>query len=280
MIEETDSEKPEEIIDEIVEELDARHNALADETVRIGHLRDSFRDVRPVWKQLGRIGRNNPDTEPIYISAVNSLTAFREQLRITYNPFNESIDQIITSVGSAGSVLFGTKSTQSFYPEILRIPTKPINLVTSLDQRKAYADRFTRFDPELGKTYEGIWETLYGTRADPQRAALYLMRQAYDHLFDKLSPDNEVRASPNWSEKPKERQDKITREERIFFAANKHIHNDTRRKTLLESANHMLQVYRGLNRAHKRGELDQNKARSALEEMRKILEDWADAIDI
>jgi len=120
---------------------------------------------------------------------------------------------------------------------------------------------------------------LYGTRSDPERVALYEMRQTYDHFFACLAPDEEVRKSKYYHEKSGNDKGKVFREERILYAANKHIKDSEKAKTLIASADHMLEVYNSLNRAHNRGELNKVKAFRSLEEMRTILEDWIDAIE-
>ncbi len=68
-----------------------------------------------------------------------------------------------------------------------------------------YAERFSVFDNALGKTYKEIDETLYGTISDPERATMFVVRQLYDHFFQVLAPDEEVRASKYWRNKKPEK---------------------------------------------------------------------------
>jgi hypothetical protein len=42
----------------------------------------------------------------------------------------------------------------------------------------------------------------------------------------------------------------------------------------------MVDVYEALNKAHARGTLDAEKSRSALKEMRVIIETWMEAVEI
>lgn len=149
------------------------------------------------------------------------------------------------------------------------------------DRHKAYAQRLALVDPALGKTYQGIWEALYGTDADPERAATYLMRQAFDHFFSKFAPDDAVRNSPSRQKNVEGKKDnQVTRSERLEFTAVTHIGDPVKAEALMVSIKHMVAVYSSLNRAHDRGELDRGKARQVLNEMRSILEDWIDAIKI
>ncbi len=252
---------------------------VVDTATRIGQYRNSLEAVRPIWEQLGSLASYDPDAKQIYTTGVSSLAAYRDQLQSTEKSFKSSIDEIQGMFSPIASIVSTSGSTASFFlPEVSDTTLKPLYIVTPVDQYEAYVERFTRFDPDLGKTYKEIWEALYGTRADPERASLYLMRQAFDHFFDKLAPDDEaIRRSPYWE---RNSENQVTRKDRIKFAANKRITDPAKAKTLIASAEHMVEVYTGLNIAHKRGELDKNKARSALEEMRSILQDWADAIGI
>ncbi len=275
------SEKPEKIIDDIVTRLDDMHRSLVDGATYVGYARDAFRTIRPMWVSLGNSGITDPVGASIYASAVNFLSAFRDEVRAQQSSVIVLSGLLQQTSGSVVSFINASGATASFIPNVSVIPFSE-NYVPfpSPDLHKSYAERFSRFDQALGKTYQEIWEALYGTRADPERGALYLVRQAFDHLFDKLAPDDEVRRSSYWTQKERGKENQVWREERIRFAAAKHIKDQGRSNTLIASAKHMTDVYEGLNRAHERGGLNQMKARQALAEMRSILEEWADAIGI
>jgi len=89
-----------------------------------------------------------------------------------------------------------------------------------------------------------------------------------------------VRASPYWHEKDDEDPNHVTRRERMKFAAYTRIRDQSKAQTLAASAKHILDVYKALNKAHQRGSLDPAKAREALREMRTIIEDWVEALDL
>jgi hypothetical protein len=185
------------------------------------------------------------------------------------------------TAGSVVSFIHASGATASFIPNVSVIPFSQNYVpLPSPDRHQAYVERFFRFDHALGKTYQKIWETLYGTRADPGRGALYLIRQAFDHLFDKLAPDDEVRKSSYWTQKEHGKENQVWRDERVRFAAAKNVKDQNRANTLIASAKHMTGVYQCLNSAHKRGEMNQMESHQALAEMQSILEEWADAIEI
>lgn len=274
-----DSENPEEIADEIISRLDRMHDALVDSSTHVGYTRDAFRAVRPVLVRLGNTVTTDPDVSAVYASNTDFLRAFRDEIRSHENQVMPLHGLFSGASGSAYAFYSATGTTASIVQASAFAPDEPL-VLNSPHQHDEYARRFSQFDHALGRTYKEIWEVLYGTRADPERAALYLIRQAFDHLFAKLSPDSEVRKSPYWTKKTVGEQDRVTREERIQYAAAKHIKDGARAKTLLSSSRHMLNVYDVLNKAHKRGKLDPTNARRALAEMQAFLEDWANAVGI
>lgn len=274
-------EKPERIIDDIVANLDEVHSVLVQGTQHVGYARDTFRAQRQVWAEIANSSADNPEVADIYISGVQYLVAIRDSTRslaVTVAPLVEQLEGTSASAGMFNGV---TGTTASFIPSISGYPAL-VNAtpLPSPVQHEGYAERFSKLDPELGKVYRGISEVLYGTRAEPERTALLLIRQAYDHLFSRLAPDEDVRQSPYWSPKEGEKRNEIHREERVKYAIAKHIPDATQAAVLAASARHMLNIYKGLNRAHERSELDVGKARLALTEMRSFLEAWANALDI
>jgi hypothetical protein len=281
-IEAEDAESPEKLIDEICSELDEMHDRLADATMHIGYSRDALRSVRPTWEALGNAHTDDPDAAAVYWSGVQFLGALRDEVHAHKVLFEDPASFALTSSGSSSYFVSATETTASFISASTNIAL-PVDLPEPPfhpSRHESYAMRFSRFDTSLGRTYQEIWEAMYGTRADPERSALFLTRQAFDQFFEKLAPDDQVRQSPHWEPKGGNDANMVTRKERIEFAAATHIKDETRANTLRTSANHMLDVYKRLNTAHNRGELDQFKARSALNEMQLILESWADAIGI
>lgn len=275
-------EKPEQIIDEIVSDLDAMHSLFVDGATHIGYSRDALRAVRPTWEDLRNAVTDDPDATSIYSSGVDFLVAFRDELRARKDLVTPLPVLFQATSGSVSTFVNVTGTTVSSISSIANIslPQDYPALLSPPGQHESYAERFSRFDPAFGNTYREIWEALYSTRSDPERAALYLIRQAFDHFFGRLAPDDEVCQSPYWKQKTGDKPYQVTRRERIQFAAAKHIKDKRRANTLEMSAKHMLAVYRRLNKAHKRGELNQDEARHALREMQSILENWANAVGI
>jgi hypothetical protein len=105
------------------------------------------------------------------------------------------------------------------------------------------------------------------------------MRQVYDHLLEKLSPDDEVRQSEFWSKKGEGKSDAIHRHERLRFAAHRCISNLDKRMVLLESVKETLKSYERLQEAHKRGTLSIENASEVFAACDSLLRRWIDAAD-
>ena len=139
--------------------------------------------------------------------------------------------------------------------------------------------RLSTIDDSLANSYREIGQAYHGTTAGPARAAISMMRQVFDHFFDKLAPDDAVRASPYWKPKIGPDPNQITRRERMTYAAHTHIRDKTRADTITANINNILETYQFLNRLHKRGALSEKQARSALRTMKKFIETWIDAME-
>src|SRR5215213_1546126 len=196
-----DSEKPEEVIDEIVSRLDEMHEKFVETSANIGYARDALQSVRPLWKSLGDSSTTDPEASELYNANFGFLLAFRNEIRSNQEWVIPVAGLFSNAAGTAVTLTSASGSTASFFEGGLAYtPTdNPMFLTPALHDD--YSQRFSTFDEALGRTYKEIWEALYGTRADPERAALYLIRQAFDQLLNKLSPDDAVRNSLFWTPK-------------------------------------------------------------------------------
>lgn len=273
-----DPEKPEEIIDEITYELGELHDDLVEGAVKVGEQIERFTGLRRVWVGLSQSSTVDPDAVHIYDSGVNVLSSARDEifdLKAQIGPSLGLIDKITPASDTTVSV---TSVTATIFAPGITLPTTPAFSMS--DRYSSTREKLTVIDEALAQTYEEIREVLYGTRSDPERGALFLLRQSYDHFFGALAPDDDVRASPFWQEKGGDTPNLVTREERIQYAASTHIGDTTTAARLASSAKHITDVYRALNRAHERETLDQEKAWAALTEMQTIIETWVEEIDM
>jgi hypothetical protein len=274
------SEKPEEIIDDIASSLDELHKRFVETSANIGYARDAILAVRPTWERLGNSVTSDPDALNLYDTNFQFLKSFRDEVHSYQEMATPLIGLFNNTAGTASTFVSASGSTDAFLGSTTEYSPSDFPVFLTPNQHEIYAKRFMAFDESLGKTYQEIWEVLYGTRADPERAALYLIRQSFDHLFGKLAPDDEVRKSPFWTLKDGKEPEQVWREERVQYAASTHIKDKARSETISASSRHMLNVYQALNRAHERKNINRAKARKALEEMRTFLEDWANAVGL
>ncbi len=275
----SNSDDSEDAFDEIIafyDEIRTNHTKAA---IHAGEEMERIQLTRPFWKKINSLPNSDPDLEQMKNDANGTILAFRNRLaemniRTTYfvedfigmSPSSDSIYSM-----TSASQVFVDIPTQFFLPSDLLDPKMNDNLKT--------IEKLRRIDPSLAKTYSSVREMLYGTTFDPERGAMYQLRQVFDHYFSILAPDVAVRNSEFFT--PKESGDKnsITRLERIHFAANTHIKDIQQRNTLIGLSKHMLDVYKLLNKAHKKGDLDSGKAREALREMLILIRDWVNALE-
>jgi hypothetical protein len=146
---------------------------------------------------------------------------------------------------------------------------------------KDYAARYLNFDPSLGKTYCEINDVLFGTTSDPERIALFTVRQVYDHLMGKLAPDDLVRASEYFSPKQEPgNEDKVFRRERLSYAIATHVKDPQKARQLTVLSDHILEFYKVLQKAHTRGPFDPKEAVAAIRTVVQYLDLWADALGL
>jgi len=194
-------EKPEQIIDDTVAGLDAIHRTLVDNAIQVGHDRDALLAIRPLVVDLANASTTKPEAAQVYEGVINMFTTVRDEVRAQQSALVPLVGLYEPTSGSINSLIYATGTTASIVAITYNAPTDNLPLLPTLDQHEVYAKRFTRLDATLGKTYLEIWEVLYGTRAEPERGALYLIRQAFDHFFDKLAPVDDVRRSSYWTKK-------------------------------------------------------------------------------
>jgi hypothetical protein len=186
------------------------------------------------------------------------------------------IDEVVSSFANTASTMATTCNTLSL---IVNPPTfQPCPFLADSDVEKCSA-KLSLIDPSLSATYKGAWSAFYTQEHDPKRAALWQMRQTFDHFFESLAPNDQVRTSPHWTPKEGDKRDSIHRSERLSFAAHRFINDKTTRETFVEAGKEQLRNYERLNQAHGRGELSQEKASEAFKATDQIIKSWLEAIE-
>ena len=273
-----EDEDPVKIIDDIVDLYgDIQANLSAGAAIA-GEERERFLAMREPWADLMMMEPEDPDYSRVLASGAGTLAAHRNELsEFSLEPSRllDRIDDIALSSDATASTTGGTISVMSNGPVEVQVQaTLPRH-----SRAVQTEERLRKLDPGLARTYASVREVLYGTSSDPERSSLFQTRQVFDHLFSLLAPDYLVRESRFWSPKAApERRDHVTRRERIMFAAHVHILDPPVRALLIEGAGNMVDVYKALSNAHKRGPLDSSRAREALREAATLIERWIWAV--
>jgi len=240
-----EKKNPAPLFDSIISKLAKLHQQSVDAAKNFGYALMVFESLKSIWENMSKSKINNIDVAQMYKDNIEFLQLFDKELDNSPELLNKSL--VLSSYASGSSAYFvnSTSSTDAFTGIDLGIITPYESLMRrSPERQKEYSEKFAKIDTNLGKTYTEIWEALYATKDDPERASLYLIRQAFDHLFNKLAPDDEVRNSIYWQRKKEGKQDQIFRSERVEYAANKYIMDKNRRNTILATSKNMLNVYK------------------------------------
>ncbi len=274
-----DLEDPERIIDEIDSSFGDLKARFAEGAIYFGQEQERIQLIRSEWEKLSSTDVSDPDQVQIYASGVHALSAYRDELIDYKNMVFPLTDDLLRRSPPTGGTVSLTSTTSSFLRSV-SIPTLASHLLEpTQSENEEILKKLKAIDPTLEKTYSGIREVLYGTVSDPERAALYQLRQTFDHFFGALAPDDLVRSSKFFKPKSDANRDRVTRHERLMYAAHTRIANGYRRNSLIASFRHILDLYEALNKAHTRGDINPNQAREALREMLVLLQEWIRSID-
>lgn len=263
-----------------IDTADKLHKRYTEGANLTGYIRDRLVADEWYWTTVIKHSTGDPGMDMTIASGIDFMRLYNRQLGELYDQFPDQTPKLVT-VASSGATLDANTASLSDVAVVFEgkeLEYQPCPFIKQGDTASR-AERLEKLDRSLADTYRQVWEALHGTRSDPERTALYLMRQTYDHFFGLLAPDGEVRKSKVWTKKKGNKPDLVTRQERIEYAALAHIKDDVQAKMMSASAKPILKVYYELNQAHKRGELNPTKARKAVQAMDKIISDWLDALD-
>lgn len=228
--------------------------------------------TEPVYVRLSETTTRGLNANELVQSGINFVETLNlavednlKYLRPTSNSLSILSASSDTFYSTAGTI------SQSLYKKEI---TTPIIYPQPSIEKSLVASKLSQIDKSLGDAYMEIIQIYYGTTSDPVRAAISMMRQVFDHFFEKLAPDAEVRTSKYWKPKKGPNQNLVTREERISYAVNTHINNQDTKNIMIANIKNILKTYKVLNKLHKRGSLNEPEARNALMTMMKFLENW------
>jgi hypothetical protein len=259
-------------------EMQLKYGQAAQACGQIAQITDSAMDF---WVQVAQYSNQDPSYGHVLESGTETIYGIKQALGNVASSFpspTQDLRSVALSVCTFGS---NTAATGSYAPfSTVETLTALAKVLPDAYRDDSLAHRFSKLDPALGKTCAEVWETLHGTTSAPEQSALYMMRQTWDHLFDQLAPDSEVRKSPFWKKKDGPKPELVTRSERINFAAMNCIKDKTKQNLLLSSRDQMIVLYDNFNSAHKRGEINKDKAVKTLAAVYDWLLQWADALEL
>jgi len=281
--EKPDQINPEEfkrIFDTAEESAEKLHTSIVESAQYAGLILQVIKVSRRVYMVLARRSLEEPKFLPLVVGGMEIISYLTKNLEEIFNQYEKPKIYLRASADTASTFLYSS-GTSTQFEKTLQDEISPYLPEILLNRdRDSYAKRLETIDMSLGKTYKEAWESYYGTKSDPLRSALFLMRQTFDHFFNTLAPDDKVRASQYWGPKKGDEPYQIHRVERIEYSAFTYIKEKSLAVTYAASAKQLNQAYDLLNKAHKRGELDPEKDTNALLTISKSIEDWLDVIDL
>ncbi len=264
----------------VCKHLNTQKERLSESVQNIGYITQGIEAQLPLYKYLDEHYNEYQDIVDsdvsLFFEFEKALMTSEEQSEVLFAQMDDIVSQgdSIAASGTFAASAFSLSSTWIIEN------VNDFNYMP-LERKRNYEERYMRFDKRLGESYKEIDEILHSTISDPERGASFIIRQTVDHLMDLLAPDAEVRNSP-YFELKKDYKDPnaVFRPEKYVYAASKHIKIQQKKAFIIERTKHFNAVYRRLNAAHARGEFDVDKQMKAIQEMKIILQDWADAIGI
>lgn len=249
----------------------------ADVAAKAGYIRVVTEQMASTWGAVEDESRHDPSLLTWVASGhamAGELERGLDTISLAEEPVRRALDMALPLFSAASANSIVTSSSLTLTP---RFSFQPCPFLADSSE-ELYAAKLMALDPALGDAYRSAWSNNYGQAYDEGRAALFGMRQVFDHFFHLLSPDAAVRSSLHWTPKEEPHTYAVHRSERLTFAAHQWISLD-RRATLLESAKNINEAYGRLNTAHDRGALDAEKARAAFRGVDTLIRRWVDGID-
>lgn len=283
-----DLEEVKEIILNLLKEINNLLNDIQKDFIQgaqqIGIVKQNINNLEPFFNNINPSSTKDNDVSQFLYNVKDFLSSYKNELQIQKSKTNEAINNVYHSTASGVVFAYSTTSawsvvaSESYNPNDIKL-----KLPVTAPSNSNFPEKLAKLDISLSNTYKEIDEILHGTVADPKRAALYMIRQSFDHLFDKLAPDEEVRSSKYWKKKDSKESknpNEVWRIEKIKYAAFTHVKDETRAQGLVDQSKFVIDTYNLLNKAHKREELNIDEANNLIISMKTILEEWVEALNL
>lgn len=261
------------LLSEILASLDAGKSYHTEKAAQYGVARDVFAGLFQLSVKIPEETfeqfRSGFEKYHIFVQAV-------EKQQIRFDPSSGAIAMAGTSTAVAFSTGMILSDVEDFIESYIQPPT-----FWNPERSAQYAKRLEKLDPELGRLYRGVSESFWGSVENPERGALSLARQCFDHLFDVLAPDDdEIRRSEFFNEKDGKRPLAVSRVERLKFAAANRVKDKAQADFLAEHATEMVAAYGDLQKLHTRGPIPRPYTRAVLQTFLAAIDQWIDALEL
>lgn len=258
----------------LAEELEAKQKRHAKAAQEYGYAKEQFEHVADTIRYM------DPEDLPGVESSINKFRAYMHAKEDDTKIYSSEVSSLSYGVSTATHSL--SVSSIEWMADratvALHAPNPPDNW--SRERIEECAERLDGLNPMFGSLLRAAWEAFYGGAEEGERAALMQMRQLCDHFFEELAPTSEVLAAREREAQAGTQELKVSRRERLHFAAVSHI-RDAELRALLESeVSNMTRAYDKLNKLHTRGPVNREESLSSLRGMQTILEQWIDAVDL
>lgn len=248
------------------------HKISADFTEEIGYQLSVAKAVEPYWSEEPIAQMNN-----LQVSAAVVINNWRDEIDSLKGNIDSLERKVISLSDTASFVGQATGTISVIYP-VKNFDIQNLNKITQQkNQTEIITNDLEKINASLSKTYATIWQYMRYPAFDPIRGPLYLMRQTFDNLLGKFATDEEVMLWKDFQpdkELEKRNGKGVTREQRIKYIANNKIKDPQSCSILISSADHFNKIYKSLNEAHKRGELNDDAAINAIYAGNSLLLKW------
>ncbi len=256
--------------DELDAELKKLQQGYIKKAMVIGLIRQTVDYTKRILAEFSETTMPYP-IEGVVGSTGNLFVSLTSEVKRANDSVKEQ-DAVVGGIASAAqSAYFAVDSLVGFMPakwiqEKVPDRAKPV-AIWNEELTSGAANRFHRLDVELGKEYEQLKQIELGTYAEPGRPMMFVARQLFDHTISLLVADSEVRIHLRLTDRTE-----VTRRQRLEVVILTKVHEKARAETLLSEVVAILETYKVLNEAHKRGELDPVRSMNAAKAMTYFLE--------
>lgn len=263
------------LIRNINTQLDNLHGRMYDATRIVGMAKENFDHITPLL--IG--SQESPTTvEPEMQSSVYSAL---QQYERYISGINDKVGDIVGDstgifIGSGVTTFTAGVAINAIQDDEPAFVSDGYSWLIANDE--GIAQEIDDRDSELGRIYRSATQAPYSNPHQPERSALVMWRQFFDHFFGLYAPDEDVLRSSCYDKT--EVGHRITRVERIRYAARVHVKDPIKAEYLEQQDKALLQIYERLNYLHKRGELDPVKASRTARMIKWYMLQWLEAVGV